>query len=134
MATPFSAKNAKVRYSATTAITMKEWSVEHDVGEIDTSNFEGAGYTDRIAGLKDVTITLTMDYDSGANPLDITGFYPGSNVTNLRLYLNDTTSPYWSFPSAICLKVSEPAKVKEGMPITFTLKNKGTFSLPTGNF
>lgn len=136
MATPFSAKNANVRYNTNTVIVAREWNVDMDADEIDTTNFEGGGFTDRITGNKDCTFTITAHFDSSTNPLDVVGFQPGDNITNVRLYLNSTTSPYWSFPSAKCLKVSLPMKAKdtEGAILTWTFKNKGTFTAPTGNF
>ncbi len=136
---PLSAKSAKVRIGAgPTTITAKKWTVAMKVDELDTSNFEGNGYTDRIAGLKDATITIEFDIDTdaaGTNPWDAAGynFTPGTVLATVKLYLNDTTGPFWLFTSAIILDFNNPTDVKEALKGTVTMKNKGTITPPTGD-
>ena len=132
--TPYSAKNAKVRINGT-VLTSKKWTVEADGGDNDTSNFEGAGFTDTIGGLKGAVVTIEFDHDSSANmyaaPLSCT---PGTTISSNLLYLNDTTSPFWSFPSALVLPGTMSADVSKNMAGTLKFKNKGTFSYPSGTF
>jgi len=130
--TPFSAKNAKVRLNGNT-FTAKSWTVEATADEIDVSNFEGNGFSDAIGGLKNATITVEYDFDGQSNPFDapIT-LAPGQTGTNVRLYLNGTTGPYWSFPSVLVTATPNSANVKEALKGTIRMRNKGTYTAPTG--
>jgi hypothetical protein len=138
MANFFSAKNAKVRSGAgASTVTSKKWNVDFDADELEVSNFEGAGFSDTITGLKRATITIDLDLDGAAattNPWDTTSFNwnPGNDITNLRCYLNDTTGPSWLFPIARCVKASNPMDVKQQGMATFVFKNRGTFTAPSG--
>lgn len=134
MATFFSAKNAKVRIGAI-VLTAKKWDVKMSVGDIDVTNFEGAGYSDVIAGIKSAQVTIEVDIDGALNPFDTApspAMTPGTTLSTVKLYLNDTTAGFWSFPSCLVMDCSNPMDVKAGATCTFTLKNKGTFSAPTG--
>lgn len=133
--TPYSAKNAKVRFNGST-LYAKKWSVEMDGGNIDISNFEGAGYSDCIAGLADCTVTVDFDHDSTADMFNAPLYLsPGTVGTAARLYLSDTTSPYWSFPSFLVLPLTMGAdSPKAAVTGSLKFKNKGTFSPPSGAF
>jgi hypothetical protein len=138
MATPFSCKNAKVRSNAV-AVTAKKWNVDMDGDPLEVSNFEAAGYSDTITGLLRCVVTVDLDLDGSAankNPWDATGFNwtPGTDITNLTLYHNDTTGPSWVFPTARCIKSTNPADVKQQGMATFTFHNRGTFTKPSGAF
>lgn len=124
-----SAKNAKVRINSATH-KAKEWRAKYSLQEEnDTSNFEGAGFTDREAGLRDCEITVIADYDYGTAPMSV--IYNGATLTNVILYLNDTTGASVTLPSALVTEVEVVAQVKNMVTIQFTAKNKGTFSVPT---
>lgn len=134
--TPFSAKNAKVRIGAGAAtVTAKAWNVEPDADELDVSNFEGAGYSDVIAGLINARITIELDLDgqAGANIWDTPPtLRPGTTLSTVRLYVNDTTGPSWLFSSALVLASPNNMNVKEAAKATIRLRAKGSFSYPTG--
>jgi hypothetical protein len=128
--TPLSAKNAKVRIN-NVVYTAKRWVVTPVADEIDTSNFEGAGFTDRIAGLSDCEFTVDADWDSAgnnfANPPNIV---IGQTLSTVKLFLNDTSSVFWLFPSALITTTPTTAEVRGAIIVSFTAKNKGTFTYP----
>lgn len=102
--------------------------------EGDVTNFEGAGYEDVETGTLGADISITADYDCANNPFDNPpNLQPGQTISTVKLYLNDTTGPYWDFPSVKVLTAPMSAKVKEMLGIQFTMKNKGTFTAPTGS-
>jgi hypothetical protein len=128
--TPFASTAAAVRLNGVT-LTAKQWTVEESVDELDTSNFEGGGYSDRIAGLKTARVTIEIDLDGQANPWDLNA-YSGSTLTNVFLYLNTTAGPKWQFPSFLVLAGTNPSDVKSNGKLTIRGANKGTYTKPTG--
>jgi hypothetical protein len=142
---PLSAKNAKVRISTfvgTTetinVYTAKKWSVNPTADELDTTNFEGDGFGDRIAGILDAEFTVDADWDSNNNNyLDPPDIVPGAEIFNVKLFLDGdepismTTDPrFWFFPSALVLSVPSNAEVRGLLTISFTAKNKGIYYPP----
>ena len=134
--TPFSAKNAQVRFNGN-IFTAKKWSVEVDGGYIETTYFEGGGYSDRIAAIKSIVATITFDYDSSANMFaGSLNLFPGTVGTNAILYLNGTANvnACWTLPSFLVCPVTNDAGVKDNFAGTIKIKNKGSFTGPTGAF
>lgn len=131
---PKSAKNAQVRIGSATHFATS-WDVNPSAEELETSNFEGVGYTDRIAGLIDCEVTVEGWFDTSANPFDSPlSLAAGNVITNLKLYLNTTAGPFWLFPSfQILTSPMTGVQVKGLLPFKFTGKNKGIFSAPTGS-
>lgn len=128
MSVPLSAKNAVVRVNGS-VVACKEWNVEPKVDALETTNFEGSGYGDYIAGIIDADITLTFDMDSAAfqtgNPPNLAA---GATITNLLLYTNGVGSAKWTFPSALVVTSPMNAAVRDLLKGTATLKGKGIFS------
>ena len=147
--TPLSAKNAKV-FIGNIALVAKKWSVNPIVDELDTTNFEGGGYGDRIGGITDAEYTVELDFNSDLNA--ITTQYTNSfknppnivanaTLTDVRLYLGNTgnvvgPSPTtlgtwcWHFPSSLVLSVPTMAEVRGLVTLTFTAKSKGIYNYP----
>ncbi len=139
--TPLSAKNAKVRYTPPVSIsdptpteyffTSKKWVVTPKVDALEITNFESGGFADWIGGITECDGTVDFDWDSAndefANPPNIT---PGAIGGILKLYTNDTTSPFWYFPSILIVETPQTSEVRGVITGTMTFKSKGTFSLP----
>jgi hypothetical protein len=127
---PHSAKNAKVRINGA-VYTAKKWSVNPTADELDITNFEGQGYGDRIAGILDAEFTVEADWDSENNnygsPPNIV---PGAPLTEVKLFLNDTSGLFWRFPLALVISVPSNAEVRGLLTISFTAKNKGIYYPP----
>lgn len=127
-----SAKNAQIRTGSGTVLEAAEWSVAAEVGEIDDSNFEDAGFARRTGGLADATVNIKAFWNPTSNqhssPLNL---YPGATMTTTSLYLNSTTGKSWSFPILLILSMNETAVVREGIRYDITAKNVGPFSVPT---
>lgn len=134
MATFFSAKYAKVRVGAV-VVTAKKWTAKMTAGEIDVTNFEGSGYSDVITGILSLVITIELDIDGALNPWDTApspNLTPGTTLSTVKCYMNDTALGFWSLPSCKVIDCDNPMDVKAGASATFTIKNKGTFAVPTG--
>lgn len=115
----------------------KGWAVNASGSEGATNNTQDAGYTNRIVTLRDAEITLDLDWDAGANLMAATPtLYPGTIVTGLKCFLDapGSSGVYWLFPSAVVMTTPMQAKVGDVIKWTVTLKNKGTFTPPTGTF
>ena len=133
MATFFSAKNAKVRIGANT-LTAKQWTVTPEADELDTTNFEGAGFYEWITGIKKITITIDFDIDAAQNNYSVLGLTAGATVSTLKLYWQNDSGPYWDVPTSRVKTAPNPMNVKEAGKCSVTLIGSGTFTAPTGNF
>lgn len=132
--TPLSGKNAKVRVGSTNVLYAVEWRVRPMADKLDFSNFEGGGFRDFIAGLVQITLSLSGWTDVGANiyegNLDLVA---GGTLSNVLLYWSGTTGPNWSLPSAFIESMEETARVEDLVRYSGEISGKGTFSYPTGN-
>ncbi len=136
MGTPRSAKNAKVRFNSI-VFNSKKWTVTPKTDKLDTSNSESAGYGDWISGFVYCEFTVEGDADAVLNPYDTApspGLQAGAALTNVKLYLNDTTGPYWSFPAAGVLEAPMTGDVKQTLGISVHCEGRGIFVYPTGVF
>ena len=128
----FSAKNAKIRLGAT-VLTAKSWTATSEADELDVTNFEGGGYTEVIGGVKKLTVQIEIDWDAAANPFDAPRtLTPGSTVATVKLYLNDTTGPYWDIPILFIRSASNPMEVRQSARLSINGTGSGTFTHPTG--
>lgn len=132
--TPYSAKNAKVRYGASSSsvLTVKGWDVQIEAAELDVTHMESAGYHEAIAGIRKMSVTINCDDDGAANLFDA-GWTAGANLTGVRLYLNGTSGPYWALTTFFLRSPQQRADVQQTMSNTFTGVASGTFTYPTGN-
>jgi len=130
----YSAKNAKVRIGAgATVLTAKSWTVTSEADELDVTNFEGGGYTEVIGGIKKITVQIELDLDGAANPFDSPrSITPGSTIVTVKLYLNDTTGPYWSIPTLYIRSCSNPMEVRQSARLSISGTGTGSFVHPTG--
>jgi hypothetical protein len=132
--TPRSAKNAKTRINGV-VLTTRKWVVTPKTTKIDTSNHEGGGWAENITGLVEMEIQITFHPDATANPYDAPRqLTPGTRLTNVMLYLNDVTGPFWQIPMANVIEHPMTADVKDALDDTITLAATGSFIYPTGAF
>lgn len=137
--TPRSAKNAKVRIG-TQILVAKKWTVTPKSDKLDVSNFEGGGFYEFIGGLVQADVEIEFDMDAAAvnatgNNYDIPNIQPGNNNTAVvKLFLNDTTSPFWSFPNFFIETMPNTADVKQTQQGRLTGSGSGQFLYPTGTF
>jgi hypothetical protein len=130
----FTGKLGKVTVNATD-INVEGWSVEPTVDEHDVTSTRTSGYGAVIPGIKRLKFTLNLKWDAAANPLDNPpNLRAGGTITTVKLYLNDTTSPFWSIPTAIVTGTPMEVKVADDVKITINCTADGTFTAPTGNF
>lgn len=79
-------------------------------------------------------MSVEADYDCANNPFDTPPtIRPGTTLSSVKLYLNDTTGPYWDITYLKVLTTPMKANVKEELGFSFTGKAKGSWSFPTGS-
>lgn len=125
----YSARNAKVRFGAVVA-TVKSWNVAPKADKFDTTNSEGGGYGEKKTGIREVTVTIEL-YDNGSLNYFNAGITPGAIVNSVKLYLNDTSGPFWSFPFFWIESCPMAADVRDGMKLTIQGESNGPFFLPS---
>jgi hypothetical protein len=131
--TPLSAKNCKVRIGGAVLYNSK-WTATPETALLDTSNMEGGGYEDQIAGLSKLDVHIEGWWDGGANPYDAPLMLTdGQVLQQVLLYTNDIGSPYWSMAYAIVKGMPMTADVKDLVKYTLDIKAKGQFVYPTGD-
>lgn len=120
-------------------IVSKKWVVTIKTDKLDTSNFEGGGYTENIPGLYSLDFTIDLDdnravnhFNTGAQGELAVGLHSAGATGNLKLYLNSTSGPYWSLPDFLIESVVMSADVRTPMGITITGCNHGPWAYPTG--
>lgn len=129
--TPYSSKNAKVRYGAV-VVTSNAWSVEPTGARLKTTNFESAGYETGITGIRNLKFTIELDDDAAQNTYDIPIQAGTIGGTNLLLYENLTTGPFWSIGSPHFESVQMKAGVEDTMKLVITGSGNGAWTYPTG--
>lgn len=131
----FAGNLAHVGVNGTVYQGNKGWNIDNDGEEKRTDSTAGNGYSDREVTMRDLKATIDGDWDASQNLLDDPPkFVVGQILTNVKLFLNGSTSPFWSLPSAIVLKVGNNAQVGDIVKYTINIANKGAFSPPTGTF
>lgn len=133
----FSAKNAAVRIvtaSLTVVITAKKWTVNMKTDKLDTTNFEGGGYSENIPGIYSADFTIEVDENTTNYLTGVSDVVPGLHTytTGLKLFMNGTSSPFWNFPSYLIESFAHNSDVRTTMGATITGCNHGQFYTPVG--
>jgi hypothetical protein len=129
--TPLSAKNAKVRINGAVLFNTK-WTATPESAMLDTSNMEGGGYEDQIAGLSKLDIHIEGWWDAGANPYDEPLNLQNGETVEFVLYTSDIGSPFWA-GTALVKGMPMTADVKDLVKYTIDMKAKGAFDVPEGD-
>lgn len=130
----FTGKNGKAVVNGVDMNVIK-WDVNPEAQRVEVTGTRHAGHTGVIAGNRGSTFTMTMKFDAAANPLDNPpNCKAGQRITNVRLYLDGTSSPYWSYPFAVVFKTPMSSAPNEATEISVECEADGAFYEPTGNF
>lgn len=132
--TPRSAQNAKVRLNNGVVLTAKSWNVVTKADKLDTTNMESAGYAENIPGIQDLEFTIEFALDAAANPYDSPRLLIVTQLqSNIKLYLNDTSGPYWDLDGYI-YENNCKADVRGLLEGTVRGSATGVYVEPTGTF
>lgn len=123
-----SAKNAKVRVGATTFYA-KKWTATPKGQKLETTDFETAGFGTYLGGIVDLDVEIEAVYDIGSSPI-ATLFVSGSNTSNVKLYLNDTTGPYFNIPTLFVEEATVSAEVRGLVELKIKGCGNGIFTNP----
>lgn len=130
--TPFAAKNAKIRIGAATVLTAKLWTVEVSADDLETTNFEGGGLHENIAGIRKLTFSIELDDDGAQNTFDLTVTAGTVMASTIKLYLNGVGGPFWLVSYPFIKSVGHRADVKSTMGLTIQGNGTGSFTYPIG--
>ncbi len=101
------------------------WEWDGVINLINAPSFCSAPYMTRVAGLKDLTVTITGTWDSAANPFLIQGLKLGT-VHNVILQINGTTIAQTPFAIVERFKIGDDV---DGLcDISVTLKSNFSFT------
>ena len=108
------------------------WSVDPAIDIQRFANSKTAGFRKKEGTYKDATFSAEIDYDFDLNPFGVTGgnLQIGNFVTNVRLYLNTTSGPYWHFPSAIVTSTPQRSENEGKITTTVNFEADGAFTPP----
>lgn len=123
-----SAKNAKVRVN-NLVFYAKKWTATPKSQKLETTDFETAGFGTYLGGIVDLDVEIEAVYDVGSAPL-ATAFVPGGNAINVKLYLNDTTGPFFNIPLLFIEESAVSAEVRGLVEIKIKACGNGIFVDP----
>jgi hypothetical protein len=138
----FAARNARCEINGVKWYARK-WTVNLKADELDVTTFEDGGYANFLAGMVTAEINVEGFFQDNLSPLSNLSLYPGSILTNLKLYLNNAAglanawpnngflpASFFLFPSVIVLSADTMADVKGALEFNFNARNKGSFTMP----
>lgn len=133
---PISAKNSRVVIGGI-AVASKQWTVNVEADELETTNFESGGFHENIAGIRKLTFSIELDYNASLNLHEAGGgtVLAGSIISSIKLYINAPAAaqgPFWLLSYAFIKSVSPRADVKSTYSVTIQGNATGTFTYPTG--
>ena len=128
---PYSARNAGVTYNAV-VYTAKQWNISEEVDALETTNFEGAGYKEFIAGPRQVTWSIEFDDPAAATLTD--AWVTGLSASVLKLFLNKVANvgAYWQVTTPFIRSVNYRADPKGTMSVTIQGTGSSTYVRATG--
>ena len=88
----------KVEVDDTLIARVKMWEVNPTVEESAWGDSDSAGYTNRVAGRKDCTGSLTGTFDNDDEVYDL---FVAGDIVELTLWQSQTPANYWQFPCAL---------------------------------
>ena len=107
----FSAKNARVRINENVVFEGMKWSVSATNPDIDTTNFEGDGYSDVIASISSAEVSVEGFFNPVNNPhLIPSRIVEGITLFQVSLYLDAIILPNlrWFFPLVLVVSHDTP--------------------------
>ena len=126
-----SGKNGKATVNGT-ELAITRWAVDPTTEIARFRNSRTGGFDQKDGQFQNATFSIGIDYDFDQSPfgapLNITA---GTQLTDVRLYLDTTTGPHWYFPSAIVTGIPQSLDVGGRIETTINGENDGTFSPPT---
>ena len=133
MATPYAGKYGRFQVNGTNA-NVEEWSGSMSIDIIDANGFEDqVTATGRlsevvVSGIDRMSVSVRGYVDGDALPTSF-GFFPGTALTNVKLYINKTlTAVLITLPAAVVSKVNVSTKIKDKIMFDLEIRSNGAFS------
>ncbi len=134
---PISSKNSRVRINGVT-VACKQWTVNVEADELETTNFESGGFHENITGIRKLSFSIELDYNASINLHEAGGgtVLAGSIINSILLYVNAPAAvaagPRWDISYAFIKSVSPRADVKSTYGVTIQGNATGSFGYPSG--
>ncbi len=110
------------------------WECDPQAPSLPTPSAEDEGFEKDVSGMKVCEVNVEGWFDAGKNmydaPLNIN---EGDLLSEVKLYLNDTDSPYWHFPYLRVISVPMRVRVDDKIMYAFRGRSWGRYYKPTGN-
>lgn len=130
----FTGKNGHAAIGAT-VLKITGWNCDDNADRHDVTNTSSGGHGNIITGVKRCPFTIEMNWDAAANPLDSPpSLGAGSTLSQVKLFLDGATSPFYLFPVAKVLGTPVASTVGDVTKITCNCESDGPYTRPTGNF
>ena len=118
----------------TNRLADSKWTANGVGDDLDTNNFESAGYDEGILGFVGVEIAFGGNWDAGFNAFDDPpGVYPRDDLQNLQFFTNVLDNVGWLFPYARLRSANTGAEAKGLVTFDASGKSQGPFVQPTGS-
>jgi len=114
-----------------TELAVTDWSVTPGVEIVRFRNSRTGTYDQKEGTFRDASGTISFDYDFDQSPWGAPlSLEEGDTVTNVRLYLNGTSGPYWEFPSAVITGTPQSLSTAGKITTSINFENSGVFTRP----
>lgn len=131
MASSTSGKGLRVTFAVgNTIMTGVTTSDVTEVGdELDATDSDTAPYISTDIGCTGLKVQIKGNKRSDGNIY--ANFTVGTLLTNVKIYPNGSTNPFWVMPLAVVLPGSNSSSVRGKVEYTVNIASQGTYTAPT---
>ena len=116
-----------------TEIAITDWEVRPEVDDLDGTSTLDGGYYVPYPGRMKGEIHLKGWYDGAANPYAAPfNLIPGNIVADVQIFLDETETSGWDFPTAMVKSAPSRGNIKEKVMFECVLIGSGQFNYPLG--
>lgn len=116
--------------SPLTTLFVKEANVDLHGDDLDTTNFESAGYDCGTTGIEGCSIETRGDWDAALNRFDQPpGLFIRDDLPQ-RYYINTSDGHYWDYTYTRILSAKTAIPTRSLISFDWSSKSNGPFSLP----
>lgn len=115
-------------------VNVTGWSFDSSQDDLDTTHTGTGGFEDGIDTYKRASGSIDFNFDSAANPHAPTPGIKVGALLALKLYLKNSSGPYYDIPVAKVTGFTVNSKVGSVVNCSAKWKARGTFTEPVTNF
>jgi hypothetical protein len=111
-----------------------DWEADYQADDLDTTNFESAGFDQGTVGIVSCPWTLKGCWDAQQNEYDDPpGLFPRDDLGLVKLYTSVSDNVFWSLPTNRVISGKNSTSVKQLVMFEASCKTNGSFTRPTGS-